>query len=721
MAHRPLARSRVGPRRVAALAGVAAAFAAPAAGPEPAGAQDGLTPLPSLNLYGTTGLVDMPTAEAQPDGEINAAYARFGGISRTSLTFQALPRLSATFRYSGTRDLNFGQFEDYYDRSFDVRLQLLREREGAPWPAVTVGLQDFVGTGLYAGEYVVATKTLGPLKVTGGLGWGRLGSRDDLGTSFGDRPDVDFGLGGSVDADVFFRGPVSPFGGVEWQATERLGVKLEYSSDAYLLEDREQGAIDISSPINAGVEYRLNDSIRLGAYYLYGSEIGASVQFALNPRRPPNAGSIGAAPPPVLRRPPAAQGGRATDWAAVPAVRDALREGVAEALDAEGLRLEALALAPDAVEVRIVNSRYDAAAQAVGRAARVLSRTMPPSVERFTIVPVRDGLPLSSVTLSRSELEEAEIAPDGAEALAASARLGQAGPLPAGSIVEGAYPRYAWRLGPYARFSYFDPEEPVRYEIGARASARVNVAPGLVLAGAVTQPIASTIDDIEREDLGPTGLPRVRTDFALFGQDSGPNLQVLTLAYYARVRGDVYGRLTAGYLERMYGGLSAEALWKPVESPLGLGVEVNYARKRDFDQGFGFQDYDVFTGHASAYYEFGRGFEGRIDAGRYLAGDWGATLALDRTFANGWRVGAFATFTDATAEEFGEGSFDKGFTLSIPVSWFTGQPDVDRVATTVRPLTRDGGARLRVGERLYDRVSPAHGGAFEDSWGRVLR
>ena len=66
-------------------------------------------------------------------------------------------------------------FDTYRDRSFDVRNLLKKEDDF--WPAIAVGLQDFAGTGIYAGEYVVATKTFdntllpGSVKVTGGLGW----------------------------------------------------------------------------------------------------------------------------------------------------------------------------------------------------------------------------------------------------------------------------------------------------------------------------------------------------------------------------------------------------------------------------------------------------------------------------------------------------------------------------------------------------------------------
>jgi hypothetical protein len=179
--------------------------------------------------------------------------------------------------------------------------------------------------------------------------------------------------------------------------------------------------------------------------------------------------------------------------------------------------------------------------------------------------------------------------------------------------------------------------------------------------------------------------------------------------------------VTGGYLERMFGGISGELLWKRTDSPFALGAEINYVKQRDFDQLFGFQDYDVATGHVSAYIQLGGGFHAQVDAGRYLAKDWGATFSLDREFGNGWKVGAFATFTDVSFDDFGEGSFDKGIRITIPISWITGEPNKTDYSTTIRPLLRDGGARLDVGGRLYERVRPLQKPALQDGWGRFWR
>ena len=152
-----------------------------------------------------------------------------------------------------------------------------------------------------------------------------------------------------------------------------------------------------------------------------------------------------------------------------------------------------------------------------------------------------------------------------------------------------------------------------------------------------------------------------------------------------------------------------------------IGAEVAYVQQRDYDDLFGFQDYDVVTGHVSGYMDFGNGFHGQLDVGRYLAEDWGATLTLDREFNNGWRVGAYATLTDVPFEDFGEGSFDKGIRISMPVDWFIGTPTAETRDLNLNSLSRDGGARLDLSGRLYERVRGAGQAEVEDRWGRFWR
>lgn len=674
------------------------------------------------NTYGTPGgLIDMPTAEMAPDGQLSTTVAYFDGSSKTTLTFQLLPRLTGSFRYSGTDDLVPTLFSTYYDRSFDLRFRVFDE---TTWtPAVSVGLQDFVGTGLQAGEYIVATKSIGDkLRVTGGVGWGRLGSYNSFGST-GTRPGFDpLSTGGDFAADDWFRGDYSFFGGASYDVTDKLTFSAEYSSDAY---DQEVavGIFERKTPWNFGATYKVSKDVQLSGYYLHGSEIGARINLTLNPKVAPAPGGMEEAPVPVAVRP----AGSASDlgWTTDPANTQIVTQAVNKSLDRDRIDLDGIELSGTTAHVRIRNETYDAQSQALGRTLRNLSRSLPASVETLNVTLMTNGIPASTLTLRRSDLERLENEP--ASAVLAAATFNDTlryNDFP--DALPGLYPKFEWSLAPYVSTSYFDPDEPIRADAGVRLKGRYELGGGWIAQGAVSQKLIGNVDEINQSS--NSQLPHVRTDAALYAETDDPFINSLTVAKYFRPAKDLYGRVTLGYLESMYAGASAELLWKPVNSRLALGVEANYVEPRDFDKLFGLRsrvtpggEIPQANGHVSAYYDLGNGFHTQVDVGRYLAGDWGATLSLDREFANGWRVGAFMTKTDVSAAQFGEGSFDKGIRLTIPLAWALGTPTQKKTSFTLRPINRDGGARLAVPGRLYETVRGSHQPEVAKTWGKFWR
>lgn len=705
-------------RLAATTAVTALAFAAPAV------AQD----VPTFNTYGVPGLIDMPSAEMAPDATVGLTYGRIDNSNRGALTFQLTPRLAGTFRYAGISDFddrNSNADGVYYDRSFDIRFLLFTET--AIRPAVTIGLQDFIGTGIYSGEYLVGTKTLTPkLKATAGLGWGRLGSYNTLAT-YGDRPDNLLGSGGLPSFDRWFRGDIAAFGGLSYAVNDQLTLKLEYSSDAYE-DESDSGGFDHASPVNLGFDYRLDNDLRLSLYYAYGSTLGFQVTYPMNPK---TLGIPGGAEPgglPVRRR--AAANADDLGWtAALGAYEESTQTRLISSLKADDLSIDGYKLEARRATIRLRNGHYGLPSQAIGRAARAMTRIMPDSVEEFVIIPVEKGTPMSAITLQRSDLENLEN--DAAvEMLARTAITDAYGKTPGPNIT--ITPKFIWSLTSYYDYSSFDPDSPLRVDVGAELSGKWQITPQLELSGALRKRVIGNIQDIDR--VSPSELPRARTDLPFYAQNGDPKIDNLILANYGRPGPDLYGRVTAGYLESMYAGISSEVLWKPVGSPLAIGAELNFVRRRDYDQLFGlmsnttYEPFDDitreipdFNGHMSAYYDFGGGYQGQMDVGRYLAGDWGTTLTVGREFANGWKFGAFATFTNVSSEDFGEGSFDKGITLSIPVSVGLGTPSRRVETTVIRPITRDGGARLGVPGRLYETVRTWHEPEITESWGRFWR
>ncbi len=683
---------------------------------------EGLADVGTLNLYGLPGLLDLPTATSLPDAEMAVTWAGFSGTKRGTLSFQVTPRLTASFRYSKIDGIATGGTA-LFDRSFDLHYRFLDETD---WrPSFAVGLRDIAGTGIYSGEYIVATKHFAQtFSVTGGIGWGRLASRggfDNPLSAFGDhfdtRPPYDVSsTGGQFSFDQWFRGEAAFFGGVAWRPTDRLTLMAEYSSDAYIVESAA-GEIDASSAWNFGARYEVRPGAAVGLHYMQGDRIGLSGSFTLNPRRSPVGGSRAPAPLPIVPRAGNA-GDWGPDWVNAPGSRAQVEAALSAAFKADGIDLERMELTGSSVRVAIRNSRWSTMPQAIGRAARIMAAVLPPSVETFTVEPLAGGQGAAAVTLRRSDLEKLETAPDGAAQLLARTRLGPAGETGA-PLVADAYPRLTWGIGPYVAASYFDPDKPILGDLGLQLTGGVDLAPGLSISGAARLKLAGNLDESDR--ISDSVLQHVRSDANIYAREGASGIDYLTIDWIHRPSRDVYTRLSFGYLESMFGGISGEILWRPADRRLALGAELNYVMQRDFDRLFGFQDYDVVTGHVSAYYDLGNGFTTQLDVGQYLAGDVGATISIDRTFANGWKVGAFATKTDVSAEDFGEGSFDKGIRLTIPLAWLTGQATRESTAITLRPVQRDGGARLDVRNRLYPMLQDHDTDLMADQWGTFWR
>lgn len=672
-----------------------------------------------LSSYGTPGLIDMPNAFTTPDGVLNITSTRLTDHTRNSLHFQITPRLSGVFRYSILRGYSTGeQNPDRFDRSFDLHYQIRAESPNLP--AVAIGLRDFGGTGLFGAEYLTASKHIGErIAVTGGIGWGRLGSyggfTNPLG-GFDDRfntrpgPSGEITETGRVSFNQFFRGDAAWFGGIEYQMSDRLRLVAEYSSDAYTLEVARMG-FERKTPVNLGFNYRASESFTLNGFWLGGAKAGIGLTYAIDPRKPSVPGGNERKMPPIQPRSTIAQLG--WDGEATATTRQRLAAGLVN----QGLALESYQKSRTQAEVVLSNDLYSGSAQALGRAARVMANTLPSEVETFKITLAAQGMPLSQTTLRRSDLEELEHAWDGSWQSFVRADISDAPTrLPPDA---GAYPNLDWSILPYYTLSLFDPDDPLRYDLGIAASGKYNIAPGTSLTAVVQQKVYGTLGDSSRPS--NSLLPHVRSDQALYDKQTGPQVAILTADYLFRPGGDLFGRMSAGYFEQMYAGVSGEILWYPVESRLALGAELNYVAQREIGSTLGVNDYRVATGHASAYYDFGNTFYGQLDVGRYLAGDWGATVSLDRKFDNGVTVGAFFTLTDVPFKTFGEGSFDKGIRFTFPIDWLSGQPGRSGFTQTIRPVSRDGGARLSISNRLYEQVNEGNAIQMGHNWGKFWR
>jgi hypothetical protein len=120
-----------------------------------------------------------------------------------------------------------------------------------------------------------------------------------------------------------------------------------------------------------------------------------------------------------------------------------------------------------------------------------------------------------------------------------------------------------------------------------------------------------------------------------------------------------------------------------------------------------FNDYKAPTGHITGYWqpEFVDNVLLKMSVGQYLAKDKGVTVDLSKRFDSGVLVGVYATKTNVSADEYGEGDFTKGFYISSPLDLFTVTPNRGRAQVNWTPLTRDGGQMLGRKYQLYNLTS----------------
>lgn len=402
-------------------------------------------------------------------------------------------------------------------------------------------------------------------------------------------------------------------------------------------------------------------------------------------------------------------------------VADRLFDG----LEAEGFEVEAVELTHREATVFVSHRKYRQLPRAIGRAARIVANTVPASVEAITVVTMNGGVETNRVTLSRKDLEAVATLAVSPEEIWHKTSFQSPTGIPDTAFVNpDRYPALRWGLTPKLRQHIGRPNQFYRFQIWMMLSGELALARGLTLNGALGANLYNNFADLR--SIPASRLEHVRSEIVNYLQKGENNLVSLALHYVFRPAQDFYARFSGGYLEEMFVGASGEVLYRPYGSRWAVGLELNQVWQREFEQRFGLLEegnlaYEVFTGHLSTYYQMPfYNLFGAVHIGRYLAGDDGATFEISRRFESGVRVGAWATVTNVSAEEFGEGSFDKGFFVSIPFELFSTTSSRRTGVFSFRPLTRDGGQRLNVGKRLYGVTGDADLGELARDWSYLL-
>lgn len=716
--------------------------------------------------WGTIGLLQTPSARMLAAGSGLINYSHTTPYTNYNFLLQPFERLEVALRYTTDTSRRYGPSslsgnQSYLDKSIDFKWRLVAENTFIP--QIAVGVRDVTGTGFFAGEYLVGSKRFGNFDWSLGLAWGYIGQRGDiknplsvLGSSWSTRPLPDVGQGGTFSTGTYFHGPTALIGGVQYQTPyPNISLKAELDGNNYQNQPGPS-VLPQRIPLNFGVVYhRRQSQVSVGLERGNTAMISFTIFDNLSKLSTPKISEPAYLPVNYQKLAPPIHSANidplqasfastlssnylstpTTSTAPISGPRDpSPRDVQSDAPPPEGSsnlfpetlmqqmaddiyrqsawRLQKIEPLPDRWIVHLDDVTGVYRNDRTQRVLSVLHRDAPSHIVSFQLNYQNRQLQLLQQTFNRQAwmLSQQQLLPP------SHAQMGQ--PISAEYVQDTALVAAPKSLSPEQR-SYAAPETSrwkaaigpgyqqniggpngYLFALSVVGNSEVKLWDGAWLSGSLNLRLLDNYDKFTYD--APSSLPRVRTYLRQYLTTSTLTMPNLQATQVLKVNNNHYVSGYGGMLETMFGGLGAEWLYRPLQSPLALGVDINVVRQRDFNQGFTFMDYQVVTGHMTGYWDTQwQDILVHASVGQYLAGDRGFTLGLSRLFSNGVSMGAYFTKTNVSAAEFGEGSFDKGIYVTIPFDAFFTKHSNRQANILWAPLIRDGGAKLARSQQLY--------------------
>ncbi|MHB1677562.1 MAG: YjbH domain-containing protein [Sulfuriferula sp.] len=661
-----------------------------------------LAPPIIANDWGEAGLLQTPSARMRKAGDVSFTVSRVYPYTRENLFLQPFDWFEVGFRYTDISNQLYGPVslsgnQAYIDKSVDVKLGLFHET--AYLPEVAVGIRDAAGTGLFSSEYIVANKRTGSVDWSLGMGWGYLGGRGDIPNPLGLinntyklRNGALSGTG-NFSFSSYFSGPAALFGGAEYQTPwEPLSLKLEYDGNNYRNEPFSM-QLPQRSPINAAVVYQVSKNLDITVGVERGNTAMLSVTLHSN-LSTLNTPKLDDASPVAVRDTEPVQ---APDWSVT--ARDIAQQ--------THWHVSKITVQGKTLRVTIEGAKSVYWRSDLDKAVAVLHREAPSGISRFEFIYRSHGARVAEHSVNRKAwVKKRTQASAPSQQTSDVVALSPEAKESSGSVLYvKSQPVFESHLGLNFNYLLGGPNSFLLYQVAPIEQATLRLDDNTWFQGGVQVDVLDNFNKFTYD--APSNLPRVRTDLREYMTTSKITMPNFQLTHVERLSSDQYVSIYGGYLEQMFGGVGAEWLYRPFASHLAIGVDVNEVQQRAFAENFGFLNYRVLTGHTTMYWDTGwKDVLATVSVGRYLAGDVGATVDVSRVFQNGVRMGAYFTKTNVSAQQFGEGSFDKGIYLKVPFDVILTKSGDTTGNLLYDPLVRDGGAKLDRQVVLYDLTNP---------------
>lgn len=660
---------------------------------------------PTVN--GQSGYINMPSAVVESDSTFSTGYGYDRPYGSLWVTATILPFLQVTGRYvsiAGTPGFTFepGQYGSEYgrykDKVVDAKLRLTQE---STWlPSLAVGATDVLGTELFKGQYIVATKSFGSARnIEASLGYGN------------GRPD-------------------GVFGGVRWAPTSMPGwaAVAEYDANDYQRDFRAEAtsAGARRKGVAFGLEYRWG---WLGAQVArhrdhFSANAYVSIPFSEREFLPKLLEPAPFQPKTAPVRVDAAE------WQKNPAHGAELVQALAKQ-NFRNIRVE---FDSGTLKLTLTNNRISNLGRAVGRASRTALAFAPQGTRAIHVTYTRLEQPIATyeffdlqrltdyftglvdreaflqTVLVRYATPADRVIEDEQGLLAAvrdesaglGVRVNQDGEMVQLRSEDRETNRF--RIAPRASFFFNDPSGALRYELAAVSNFDKRLGTGLYFNSALKLNVVENVSGVTQRS--NSELPHVRTDIAEYKRGSRFKINRALLNKYMTLDERLYARVSGGLYEEMYRGVGGQILYLPKDSRWAADLTVDALEQRGFKGLFDKRDYRTVTAFGALHYRLPYDITVTARGGRFLAKDEGVRLEFKRRLRSGVELGAWYTKTngkDITSPGTPSNPYnDKGVFLSVPLNIMLLSDTQSTAGFAISPWTRDVGQMVSGPADLYE-------------------
>lgn len=668
-------------------------------------------------LTGFLGLNTTPSARMDIQGTTRAGISNLDPYLHSYIGIQIADPLYVQFRQSAETS-NLLKNSKHLSPGVDLKLRL--RKESAHMPQIALGIQSALGHQRQAGEFIALSKRYNNFDVTAGVGWGRYataGHFDNplkiVSTHFESPRELNSEKAGTPE-NWFTGDKIGVFAGIEYfLPIKGLSLKLDYGSDHYTFEAQDN-TYNAPSPWGLGISYTPKKWINAGFGIQGNDKITGRITVKANAKKWKYITSKQTQP--FITE----QGMRHTLNLNAPTQHDTEKN----------LGLNQLFTQNKTVFVTVNIPENISTPQHIQRTIEYIENNYPnklKDIKEYAFKLQKQNLQGTTLKFSRSQYLKAiknksspqEIWFNTINTADKQIIAPQAEFLP----IKGLRDQKIFTTTLQNELSLSEKNAGLLYRSSLLFGAKNLPLLSQTLNAATFR--LNIADNLDQKDQKTSIFKKpAHSNIAEFSNER-ISLENAYIGFATNLKPKIHMLFLLGYLEELYAATGGEILYRSPNSRLSAGAELWYAAKRDPETplNIGLTRTTTFTGFANLWYDMkNHNVTANMKLGKFLAGDTGIELGLQKKFKNGAKLSTAVRLSNTPEPDLFGNDLNAFHTIniSLPFGVQTQHFASANIKTKISPLARDTAQILNKPLSLYDLTEPFSIDHIAENWNDII-